>query len=143
VTSKKLVAVLVTALVFIFLTGNLSYAQDGETIVTGKCTACHTAERIRTAAKTKSGWEQQVDKEIDRGAQLSGEERKVVIDWLAENYGPRVVAQNETPQTNDQAPASQTNLPFNQQAKTGLELWQVILTGASLMGGGFWLRRKK
>jgi LPXTG-motif cell wall-anchored protein len=34
-------------------------------------------------------------------------------------------------------------LPFNQQAKTGLELWQVILAGASLMGGGFWLRRKK
>lgn len=141
-TSKKLVVVLVGVLVFLFAANNLSFAQDGETIVTGKCTACHTAERIRSASKTKSGWEQQVDKEIDRGAQLNGEERRTVINWLAENYGPRVVAQNESPQTNTQSSQTQQSLPFNEQAKTGIELWQLLLAGGSLVGSGIWLRRK-
>lgn len=140
--SKKLVGILVLVLVFLFSTTNFSFGQDGETIVTGKCTACHTAERIRNASKTKSGWEQQVDKEIDRGAQLNGEERRTVIEWLAENYGPRVVAQTESPETNQQSNQTQ-QMPFNQQAKTGIEFWQLLLAGGSLIGSGVWLRRKR
>ena len=135
-------------------------AVDAETVVTGKCTACHMADRIRNASKTKQEWTAWVDKEINRGAQLTGGERQAVIVWLAANYGKTELAGSGNtptePQDKDVAQADNSNqtevpaaqastqtLPFNQQAQTGVELWQFLLSGGALVGGGALLRRRK
>ena len=133
--------------VFIF-PPSASAAIDAENVVTGKCTACHTPERIRSASKTKQEWTVLVDKEIGRGAQLTKSERVAVIDWLASKYGKTVVAgAGSPPAAQPQAQVAQTeatpSLPFNQQAKTGVELWQFLLSGGALVGSGAFLRRRK
>lgn len=146
---------LLTALflaVFIF-PSTASAAIDAETVVTGKCTACHMADRIRTASKTEEEWTVLVDKEMNRGAQLSESERDAIIPWLALKYGKTNVAaapaDSQVAQTEQtaQTPVNQTDasqtLPFDQQAQTGVELWQFLLGGGALAGGGALMRRRK
>ncbi len=154
-------AVLLTTLA---LPGPVSAAVDAESVVTGKCTACHSAERIRESAMTEDEWTDLVDTEIDRGAQLSRAERAAVIDWLTEKYGSsgsEVVeaaeTEEEAPETteaeteaetdaesseSDQVEATTDELPFDRQADTGVELWQFLFTGGALMAGGVWMRRR-
>jgi hypothetical protein len=156
---KLLVGIcLVLFLPFMFLP-SISLALDGQTIVQGKCTACHSDDRIKSSRKTASEWASQVDKEIGRGAQLNSEEREAVIDYLASTYGTSqssaesASANSASSETNSQQSntLSQSNSsstatdPANitEQAYTGIELWQVILAGSSLIGSGVALRRRK
>ena len=150
-------AVLLTTLA---LPGPVSAAVDAESVVTGKCTACHSAERIRESAMTEDEWTDLVDTEIDRGAQLSRAERAAVIDWLTENYGSSDAEVVEAAETEEEAPetteaetgtessesaqveATTDELPFDRQADTGVELWQFLFTGGALMAGGVWMRRR-
>ena len=127
--------------------GPVSAAVDAESVVTGKCTACHSAERIRESAMTEAEWADLVDEEIDRGAQLNRAERTAVIGWLTENYGASGSQVVETPETEEAAETTEveapTNeLPFDRQADTGVELWQFLVTGGTLVAGGFWMRRR-
>ena len=150
---NKLKSVLLATLIFtvFLLPGTARAAIDAEIIVTGKCSACHGLDRTKNASLTKDEWTSRIDKEINRGAQLTRGERRAVIDWLAANYGKTELAQSATPdKPQDQvvAQAENTNqstqpLPFNQQAQTGVELWQFLLGGGALMGGGALLRRRK
>lgn len=125
-------------------------AVDAEAVVQGKCTACHSPERIREASKSEAEWAELIDKEVDRGAQLSRAEKKAVVAWLTQNYGDSQVAQAEAPaaqpvQTQAPVAVAQTSesLPFTEQAKTGVELWQFILSGGALFSSGAYLRRRK
>ena len=110
---------------------------DGEVIVSGKCTACHSDERIKSQTMTSGEWTMLVDQEIDRGAQLNGEERSSVIDYLVTNYS---VGSNATPAA--QVTTSDASTP-SEQAETGIEMWQFIVAGSSFIGTGVYLRRKK
>jgi len=123
---------------------------DGEAIVTGKCTACHGADKIKSAKKSTGDWSITVDKEINRGAQLNSDERAAVIKYLAANYGTSsaqaVPVQSQT--QSQAAPASDPTTPTAQsapkeQAYTGIEMWQLVLVGGSLIGSGIFLRKKK
>ena len=59
---------------------------DGETLVNERCTTCHTADRIVQADKDEAGWTATVDRMIGNGAQLSEEERTVLIEYLTATY---------------------------------------------------------
>ncbi len=139
-------------LIALMLPGAASAAVDAESVVSGKCTACHSAERIRESAMTEDEWTDLVDEEIDRGAQLSRAERAAVVEWLTENYGVSgskvvdVVDVAEAEAEEEAVPTAEVNdtaeLPFERQADTGVELWQFLLTGGALISGGAWMRRR-
>lgn len=140
-------------LIALMLPGVASAAVDAESVVSGKCTACHSAERIRESELTEDEWTDLVDEEIDRGAQLSRAERAAVVEWLTEKYGVsgskvgEVVdvaqAEAEEEDVNTTAEVNDTaELPFERQADTGVELWQFLLTGGALISGGAWMRRR-
>lgn len=58
-------------------------AAQGDQLVNERCTVCHTRERIDNAQKTREEWEATVDRMIANGAQLTPEEREIVIEYLA------------------------------------------------------------
>jgi mono/diheme cytochrome c family protein len=64
-----------------------SASADGETLLRERCAACHDLGRVTGASKDRAGWEQTVDRMVSKGARLSGEERMVLIDYLAKTYG--------------------------------------------------------
>ena len=156
VLRNRIAALGVVLLAALALAGPVSAAVDGESVVSGKCTACHSAERIRESVMTEAEWTDLVDKEIDRGAQLSRAERTAVIDWLTENYGASGSEAVEVADTNEPAEAAEAaevvgttqtetaadELPFDRQADTGVELWQFLIAGGTLMAGGAWMRRR-
>jgi cytochrome c5 len=61
---------------------------DGEALLQERCTVCHSLDRVRQAQKTHGEWEQTVLRMIGKGAQLNENEQGVLIEYLAETYGP-------------------------------------------------------
>ena len=87
---------------------------------------------------------------------MSRAERTAVIEWLTENYGAsgseavqvadteeEAVGTTETEtEAEAEASAAVDELPFDRQANTGVELWQFLIAGGTLMAGGAWMRRR-
>jgi cytochrome c5 len=67
-----------------------SAALTGEQLVAERCDACHgSPDRIASKQWTKAEWTQEVDDMIaEQGAQLTAEEKTIVIDYLTATYGP-------------------------------------------------------
>ena len=63
-------------------------AIDGEMLLEERCTECHDLERTTSQQKSRAEWEETVTRMIDRGAELNEDEKVVLVDYLAENYGP-------------------------------------------------------
>ncbi len=63
-------------------------AVDGETLLEERCTECHDLDRTTSAQKTRAEWEETVTRMISKGAELNEAEKTVLIDYLAETYGP-------------------------------------------------------
>lgn len=61
---------------------------DGETLLQERCTECHPLDRVTSASMTRDGWEANVEDMIAKGAQLTDAEKEVLVDYLAETYGP-------------------------------------------------------
>lgn len=57
-------------------------AIDGATLVTERCTVCHSADRITSSDKDEAGWTATVDRMIGYGAVLDGAERDALIAYL-------------------------------------------------------------
>ena len=51
------------------------------------CVLCHTPDRIVTVRRTKTEWEEVLDKMITRGAQITDENYGPIADYLLRNYG--------------------------------------------------------
>jgi len=62
-------------------------AADGATLLQERCSVCHTTDRITQARKTSAEWDTTVTRMIGKGAQLSSEEKTVLVDYLAATYG--------------------------------------------------------
>jgi hypothetical protein len=62
-------------------------AEDGANLLAVRCSVCHSADRPRQARKSRDQWAQTVTRMIGKGAQLSSEEKSVLIDYLAKTYG--------------------------------------------------------
>lgn len=58
-------------------------AIDGNELIETRCTVCHTRGRIDSKTADEAGWAATVERMIGYGAQLSPEERDVLIAYLA------------------------------------------------------------
>ena len=51
------------------------------------CVLCHPPDRIVSTRKTKSEWEEVIDKMITKGAQVTDDNYVTIEDYLLRNYG--------------------------------------------------------
>ncbi|MCS7259460.1 MAG: ABC transporter substrate-binding protein, partial [Anaerolineae bacterium] len=58
----------------------------GAVLLQERCTKCHNLRRVETAKKTAEEWQKTVERMVSKGAQLSAEEQKVLIEYLAATY---------------------------------------------------------
>jgi len=63
-------------------------APAGATLLETRCSVCHSADKPKKAKKTREQWENTVTTMIDNGAQLTDDEKKVLVDYLAKTYKP-------------------------------------------------------
>lgn len=63
-------------------------SADGETLLQERCTVCHSLGQVERAQKSREEWERTVASMVGRGAELAQDEQSVLIDYLAETYGP-------------------------------------------------------
>jgi cytochrome c5 len=61
---------------------------NGEALLNDRCTKCHSLDRVTSAKKSASDWEKTVTRMVGKGAQLTSEEQKVLVDYLAKTYAP-------------------------------------------------------
>jgi hypothetical protein len=60
-------------------------AMTAEELTRERCSQCHPYDRVEQARKDRDGWEQTVNRMIEQnGADISGDERDVIIDYLAD-----------------------------------------------------------
>jgi sulfite dehydrogenase (cytochrome) subunit B len=65
-------------------------AGAGRDVVEGYCNACHSLDypRINAPFLNRQGWETEVNKMITAyGAPIGPAEAKIIVDYLAANYG--------------------------------------------------------
>ena len=62
-------------------------ALDGATLVQERCSVCHPLSRVEASNHTAAQWGTIVNTMIARGAQLTSEEKTVVVNYLASNFG--------------------------------------------------------
>lgn len=60
----------------------------GETLLQERCTQCHGLDRVTEAEKTREEWADTVARMVDQGARLDQDEQSVLVDYLAQTYGP-------------------------------------------------------
>lgn len=65
-----------------------SVAIDAQALLEGRCTECHPLSRTTSASKSREQWDETVTRMIGYGVELNDEEQVVLVDYLAENYGP-------------------------------------------------------
>jgi hypothetical protein len=61
---------------------------DGETLLQDRCTECHALSRTTNAKRSAEEWERTVARMVGHGANLNDEEQMVLVDYLAQTYGP-------------------------------------------------------
>lgn len=61
---------------------------DGMALMQTRCSTCHGVDRTTGATKTAAEWEQTVTRMIAKGAQLTEAEKAVLVEYLADTYGP-------------------------------------------------------
>jgi cytochrome c1 len=61
---------------------------DGATLLAERCTSCHGLDRVTSARKEREEWAQVIARMAGRGAELSEAEQAVLLDYLAQTYGP-------------------------------------------------------
>ena len=59
---------------------------DGLGLMQGRCSVCHSINRVTSAHKTTDEWKTTVDRMISHGAQLSSQEEQALVDYLSQTY---------------------------------------------------------
>ncbi len=57
--------------------------EEVEELIVDKCSGCHPSSRVFDASYDAEGWSDVIDRMIDKGADVSGEEKELMVDWLA------------------------------------------------------------
>ena len=83
-------------LVFLFA-GQVSSAQQlpagpGADLMKARCMSCHESDIITSQKLSAAGWTNSVNKMVRWGAQVTTEERDVLVPYLAAHFAPRPVA---------------------------------------------------
>lgn len=61
-------------------------ASEGQSLLDERCTVCHTLDRVTSEIGKNADWEAIVTSMIARGADLTDEEKAILVQFLAENY---------------------------------------------------------
>ncbi len=80
-----------TIIAFVFTTGAATLAQaelDGAALLEQRCSVCHPSARPKAAKKSPEQWASTVTRMQGKGAKISEEERKVLLDHLSKTYKP-------------------------------------------------------
>lgn len=83
-------------LLFVFLAFSLATIlapdafaiADGATLLETRCSVCHSPERAKSKQKTPEQWDATVSRMMAKGARLTQEEKKVLLDYLSKTYKP-------------------------------------------------------
>jgi len=59
---------------------------SGATLLDNRCTVCHSKSKVTGTSKTYDGWDQTVNRMVLKGAALSPEEVKILVEYLAQTY---------------------------------------------------------
>ncbi len=65
---------------------NQNTTLDGTNLVNERCGVCHTQDKVTAAAHSLEEWTVIVERMISKGAILSGQEKQVLIEYLAATY---------------------------------------------------------
>lgn len=79
---------------------------EGKTLIVAKCQLCHTLERVVTSHRTKDDWQAVISLMVEQGADLTDDQSKTVVDYLAANYPPKGAAAPAGASAGSSAPAS-------------------------------------
>ncbi len=60
---------------------------DGAALLEDRCSECHSTNKVKQAPRSKSDWESNVNRMIQKGANLSDAEKQALVDYLAQTYG--------------------------------------------------------
>lgn len=87
---KSLVPLIIT---FVFVvtmipTAAWSAEEEGAALLEERCSVCHPSSRPKSKAKTPEQWEQTVTRMMGKGAKLSDEEKKTLVEYLGKTYKP-------------------------------------------------------
>lgn len=61
-------------------------ASEGQSLLDERCTVCHTLDRVTAEIGMNADWEAIVTRMIAGGADLTDEEKAILVQFLAENY---------------------------------------------------------
>ena len=61
---------------------------EGNHVVKDRCVTCHEYDMITSQHLNQARWSAELDKMTRWGAQLPEAERKILLEWLTENYRP-------------------------------------------------------
>lgn len=86
---RILLLALVVGFVLFTIETPMAMAQDdGAALLEQRCSVCHPSARPKSKQKTPEQWETTVTRMMGKGAQLTPEEKKRLIDHLSETYKP-------------------------------------------------------
>lgn len=63
-------------------------APVGAELLEKRCSVCHESSRPKSKKKTPDEWTATVTRMMDKGAQLTADEKKILIDHLSKTYKP-------------------------------------------------------
>lgn len=64
-------------------------AGPGRNVVVSKCSSCHATALIENERRDADGWQDTIDKMVDRGLVISDAERGQVVAYLVRVLGPQ------------------------------------------------------
>ena len=63
-------------------------AGAGKEVVARVCSECHGTDNIRKKRLSEDDWGTTVSQMVDEGAQVSGDDVMVIVEYLTQNFGP-------------------------------------------------------
>lgn len=83
-----LLAVSVTFTISLIQVPVASAEEKGAALLEERCSVCHPSARPKSKQKTPEQWEATVKRMMGKGAKLTEEERKVLVEYLSNTYKP-------------------------------------------------------
>jgi cytochrome c5 len=72
-----------------YLAKNFGEKEHAKVLYEEICSYCHELERIERQALTKEEWRGLIKGMVDEGAPVTNEEFSMIVDYLAEHFGPK------------------------------------------------------
>ncbi|GFO67392.1 hypothetical protein GMLC_09710 [Geomonas limicola] len=69
-------------------TASAGMFSNGPTLLEAKCAVCHPSSKVKVLKRTPAQWDAIVTNMMKRGAKLNPEEKKSLVDYLAQTYKP-------------------------------------------------------